>query len=102
MWCLAHRLELAIKDALKGTLFDAVDDMLLRIYYIYEKSPKRCREIESIISDLKEYFDFDNDGLKPIRASESRWVLHKLNTMKLFFPSMGHIQLILPSYQKMA
>ena len=21
-WCLAHRLELAIKDALKGTLFD--------------------------------------------------------------------------------
>ena len=29
MWCLAHRLELAIKDALKGTSFDQIDEMLL-------------------------------------------------------------------------
>ena len=34
MWCLAHRLELAIKDALKGTTFDHTDEMLLRLYYI--------------------------------------------------------------------
>ena len=31
MWCLAHRQELAIKDALKGTVFDLVDDMLTRL-----------------------------------------------------------------------
>ncbi len=37
-WCLAHRLELALKDALKDTLFQSVDDMLLRVYYVYEKS----------------------------------------------------------------
>ena len=29
MWCLAHCLELAIQDALKGTMFDSIDDMLL-------------------------------------------------------------------------
>lgn len=28
-WCLAHRLELALKDALKNTFFAQVDDMLL-------------------------------------------------------------------------
>ena len=39
MWCMAHRLELAIKDALKGTTFDEIDEMLLRLYYLYEKSP---------------------------------------------------------------
>ena len=33
MWCLAHRLELPVKDALKGTAFDATDDMLLKLYY---------------------------------------------------------------------
>ena len=27
VWCVAHRLELAIKDALKGTL---IDEMLMR------------------------------------------------------------------------
>ena len=46
MWCLAHRLELAVKDALKGTRFDLIDEMLLRLYYLYEKSPKKCRELE--------------------------------------------------------
>jgi len=40
-WCLAHRTELAISDALTGTsCFKMVDDMLLRLYYLYQKSPK--------------------------------------------------------------
>ena len=34
MWCLAHRLELAIEDALKQTSFDLIDDMLLRLYLL--------------------------------------------------------------------
>ena len=45
MWCLAHRLELAVKDALKGTVFDAVDDMLLKLYYLYKKSPKNVESL---------------------------------------------------------
>ena len=71
MWCLAHRLELAIKDALKGTCFDLVDEMLLRLYYLYEKSPKKCRELEDIIVVLKDCLCFDDAGVKPVRASGS-------------------------------
>ena len=33
-----------MKDALKDTLFSSVDEMLLRVY-LYEKSPKKCREL---------------------------------------------------------
>ena len=29
MWCLAYRLELAVKDALKATAFDSVDNLFL-------------------------------------------------------------------------
>lgn len=36
MWCMAHRLELAIKK----TSFDLVDGMLLNLYTLYAKSPK--------------------------------------------------------------
>jgi len=43
-----------IKDALKGTAFDHIDEMLLRLYYIYERSPKKCRELEEIVTHLKE------------------------------------------------
>ena len=39
MWCLAHRLELALKDALKHTAFDLIDNMLIRL--IYMTNPQR-------------------------------------------------------------
>lgn len=57
-WCIAHQLELAVKDALKTTCFDLMDDnILLRLYYLYEKSPKKCRELQGIIiTDPREYF----------------------------------------------
>jgi hypothetical protein len=42
VWYLAHRLRLALKDALNNTLFTTVDEMLMRVYYIYEKSPKNA------------------------------------------------------------
>ena len=47
-----HRLELTVRDALKCTAFDLVDDMLLRLYLIYENSPKKCRELKEICSEL--------------------------------------------------
>ena len=50
MWCLAHRMELAVKGALKGTSFDDIDEMLLRLYYIYEKGPKKCCELNDVVS----------------------------------------------------
>ena len=53
MWCIAHRLELAVKDALKGTALDVIDEFLLRLYYLYEKSPNKCRELEDLITDLR-------------------------------------------------
>ena len=38
------RLKLAVKDALKSTAFNAVDDMLLKLYYLYKKiAPKMSR-----------------------------------------------------------
>ena len=89
MWCMAHRLELAVKDALKATAFDSIDDLLLRLYYLYEKSPKKCSELEDIVTDLKECLSFDDAGIKPVRASGSRWVAHKLNAMKRIVSKFG-------------
>ena len=63
---------------LKEHLLDFIDEMLLRIYFIYEKSPKKCRELESIVNDLKEVFNFSDEGkgVRPIRACGTRWVCH--------------------------
>ena len=37
-WCFAHRLELASKNGLTSTLFKDIEEMLLRLYYLYEKA----------------------------------------------------------------
>ena len=42
-WCLAHRLELSIKDALKSTFFSSIDEFLMCLYYLYNKSPHRSQ-----------------------------------------------------------
>lgn len=51
-WCFAHHLELACKDAFSSSLFSSEQDMLLCLYYLYEKSPKKPRELESIVEAL--------------------------------------------------
>ena len=89
MWCLAHRVELALKDALKQTAFEQIDEMLLKLYLLYEKSPKKCRQLEEIITDLRGCLSFDDGGTKPIRASGSRWVGHKFNAMKRILSKYG-------------
>ena len=91
MWCLAHRLELALKDALHGTTFDLLDEMLLRLYYLYEKSPKKCAELETIVDDLKEAFHLNDEGagIRPVRACGTRWVSHKLSAMKRVINKFG-------------
>ena len=45
-WCLAHRLELSLKDAFKG-------NMLMHAYYLYKKSPKKCHELDEVVASLQ-------------------------------------------------
>ena len=63
--------------------------MLLRLYYIYEKSPKKCHDLEEIINDLQQFIQFDDAGIKPVRASGSHWVSHKLSAMKQVISKFG-------------
>ena len=69
VWCLAHRLELSMKDALQHTCFNSVDDMLLRLYYLYENSPKKLRQLRDLHSLYGQTFEFDEGGIRPKRAS---------------------------------
>ena len=73
----------------RGTFFDQIDEMLLRLYYIYEKSPKKCRELEDVIAELRKCVAFDDEGTRPVRASGSRWVTHKLSAMKRVVSKFG-------------
>ena len=89
MWCIAHHLELAVKDALKYTHFERVDNMLLRLYLLYESSPKKYHELEEIFTELRECLSLEDGGTRPIRASGSQWITHKWNAMKRVLSKYG-------------
>ena len=89
-WCLSHRLELALKDALKISM---VDDMLLKLYFLYENSPKKCREIEDIVAELKACLEPSemprSRGIKPLRACSTRFIAHKLAALERVVNRLG-------------
>ena len=81
--CSNHRLELAIKDVLKGSFFDEIDTMLLKLYYFYKKSPKRLRELR-MFGEI-----YEKVVRKPAKASGTRWIAHKVNAMQIVLSNYG-------------
>ena len=69
--CVSHRFELAVKDTFKGTGADTVIDMLVAMHFLYEKSNKRLRELNTIGEMMEEHIR------KPAKANGTRWVQHK-------------------------
>ena len=69
IWCMAHRLELALAEAFRNTEFETIDNVLLRIFYMYQKGLKKLREIRELCDIYKEAMIFDEAGIKPLKAS---------------------------------
>ena len=70
-----------LKDALQGTVFSEIDEMLLRAYYLYEKSPKKCHELDEVVASLKQCLEMPSavtKGNRPLRACGTRFVTHKV------------------------
>ena len=81
-WCYAHRLELASKNGLTSHLFKSLEEMLLRLYYLYKKSAKKTRELMAVVEVLKEVFELPDSGNIPIRSEGSRWINHKRRALQ--------------------
>ena len=76
-WCFAHRLELDINE------------MLLRLYYLYQNSPKKSQKLASIVSDLKEVFSLPKGGALPVRCQGTRWITHKRKALQRVIDRFG-------------
>ena len=70
IWCIAHRLELSLSDALKDTEFKEVDTMLLQLYLLYRKAPKKFRQLKELHDIYKETLEFEGGGIKPKKQME--------------------------------
>ena len=81
--CFNHRLELGVKDAFRESFFSEIDHMLLKFYYLYQKSPKRLRE-------LREFGEiYDKVVPKPTKSAGTHWIAHKVQGMEIISSHYG-------------
>ena len=76
-------MELALKDAFHTLPFGDIDDMLMKLCYLYEKSPKQHRELK----ELPEAYA--NSIPKPSKAHGTRWIEHKYSAMEKLLENYG-------------
>ena len=78
--CFSHHLELALKDALKDSIAP-VDESLMHLYYLYKKFSKKHRELKNLYQLMKDQYEFHGDGVRPVKATGTRWIDHKLRQL---------------------
>ena len=81
--CFNHRVKLAIKDSFANSSFTSVDDLLMELYYLYEKSPKHLRKLKTLAEAV------DKTLPKPSRTTGMMWIHHKYKVMKNIFENWG-------------
>ena len=55
-------------DAFKNTQFVVIDEILLSVYLLYKRSPKKLSELKEIRENLKEEMEFTEGGVKPQKS----------------------------------
>ena len=92
-WCLAHHLKLFLEDALKSTFFIAIDELLMQVYFMYEKSPKKCCELEAVVEELKacsEPADIPGQGgSRSLRTCGTRFIAQKVAALERLIDGFG-------------
>ena len=66
--------------------------MLIRVYYLYEKSPKECVELREMVGELKhcmEDGDLPARGNRPLQACGTGFVAHKVAALGYFIDWHG-------------
>ena len=88
-WCFSHCLELACKDACTSPLFKKINEMLLRLFYVYSKSSKKSAQLGEIVKELESVYHYPKGGNLPIRCQGIRWIAHKRRAMQRIVDRFG-------------
>ena len=103
VWCISHRLELALRDSLDETL-SPVKNALTNLFYLYKKSSKKLCELRQLYDVLKEVYDFEDGQLKPAKTQGTRWIVHLIRSMTGFIDKFGvylqHIENVIADTSK--
>ena len=62
---------------------------LIHLFYIYNKSSKKLRELRQFHTVLKNIYKFENNQVKPVKATGTRWIAHVMRSMSALIDKFG-------------
>ena len=86
--CMSHRIELVLKDSLDDAM-QPIKKSLTALFYCYEKSSKKLRELRQLHKVLSELYQFEDGRVKPSKRSGTRWIAHVLQSMSRLIDKFG-------------
>ena len=72
-----------MKDTFVGTFFKDIDKMLVKLYYLYRKSPLRLRELKTF-GEM-----YERSILKLCKSYGTKWIAHRLKAMETVLQNYG-------------
>lgn len=89
-WCFPCQLEVTCEKAFTSSLHKEINDLLVHLYSLCNKSPQRTHQFASIVEDLKEVFHFsDVGGSFPVHNQGTHWINHKRRALQRILDRFG-------------
>ena len=82
MWRGAHKSTIQL-ERVKNDNFNKIDEMLMKFYYLYEKSPKCLQELKCIADTWVKSVP------KPSKSYGTLWIDHKVTSVKIMLENYG-------------
>ena len=61
----------------------------MHLFYLFEKSSKKHRELKNFYHLLERQFEMYSAGVRPLKATETRWIDHKIAAMGCVIERFG-------------
>ena len=87
-WCLPYLLELALKDSLVNAM-DDIHEVLTFFVLLTQEDKKKLSELGQFLEVLKDVYSFENDQVRPSKASGTRWIARIMRSMTAFIQKFG-------------
>lgn len=89
-WSFPHQLESACKSSFTSSLYEEINDLLIHLFSLCNKSPQKTYQLLPIVEDLKEVFHFPETGDPvPVHDQGTRWVNHKRKALQRIVDRFG-------------
>ena len=63
---------------------DDIHEVLTFLFYLHKKTSKKLSELGQLLEVLKDVYSFENDQVRPSKASGTRWIAHIMRSMTAF------------------